>query len=132
MKNVKHIKILGFGDPNLLGDANHIEKLINELINRVNMQPLGNTVIYNVPLEIEKLGRDLFEDEGGITTQLVGFSTLSTSHVAIHTWPLRSEFHLDLYSCRFFSDEDVINFIIDTLQTTDLKVSDLSFACEWG
>ena len=132
MKKVKHIKILGFGNSNLLGDASYIGNLINELINRVGMQPLGNTVVYDVPLEINKLGREPFEDEGGITAQLVGFSTLSTSHVAIHTWPLRNEFHLDLYSCRFFVIEDVINFITDTLQTTDLKVSDLTFSCEWG
>lgn len=132
MKKVKHIKILGFGNPSLLGDANHIKNLINGLINKVSMQPLGNTMVYDVPIEIEKLGREPFEDEGGITAQLVGFATLSTSHCAIHTWPLRNEFHLDLYSCRYFSDKDIINFIIDTLQTTDLKITDLTSSCEWG
>jgi S-adenosylmethionine/arginine decarboxylase-like enzyme len=131
MEKVKHIKILGFGNPILLADVYYIEKLINSIINKVGMKPLGKTMVYDVPLEIEKLGREPFEDEGGVTAQLIGFSTLSTSHVALHSWPLRSEFHLDLYSCRYFIKEDVINFITDALQTTNIKVSDLTFACEW-
>lgn len=127
----KHIKILGKGDHKLLGDTEYIEIFINSTIKKLDMEPLGKAKIYDVPIEIEKLGREPFEDEGGITSQLVGFSTLSTSHIAIHTWPLRNEFHLDIYSCRDFDKDIIVYFIIDTFSTTDIKVSDLTKYCDW-
>lgn len=127
----KHIKILGKGNHKLLGDTEYIEIFINSTIKKLDMEPLGKAKIYDVPIEIEKLGREPFEDEGGITSQLVGFSTLSTSHIAIHTWPLRNEFHLDIYSCRDFDKDIIVYFIIDTFSTTDIKVSDLTKYCDW-
>lgn len=131
MKNVKHIKMLGTGNPELLGNSTCIKNLMDELIIRVGMRPLGETIIYDVPLEIEKLGKEPFEDEGGITAQIVGFATLSTSHCAIHTWPLRKEFHLDLYSCRFFQQGSIVNFLKDFLQIDKMKVSDLTEFCDF-
>jgi len=95
------------------------------------MQPLGEPVIHDVPLEIQKLGREPFQDEGGVTAQLVGFHTLSTSHVAIHTWPLREEFHLDLYSCREFNKDVIVNFISEVFHSKIMKIADLSAHCKW-
>lgn len=129
--NVKHIKVLGIGNPELLGSSSHIKNFIDGLIFQVGMRPLGNAIIYDVPLEIEKLGKEPFEDEGGITAQIVGFSTLSTSHCAIHTWPLRKKFHLDLYSCRFFKKLLIENFIKDFLQVENMKINDLTEFCEF-
>ena len=110
MEMSKHIKILGKANPSLLGDPMYIKNTMINLINLVGIRLLGSPMVYDVPIEISKLNSEQFEDEGGITTQIVGFSTLTTSHCAIHTWPLRNEFHLDLYSCRFFSKQEVIGF----------------------
>lgn len=129
--NVKHLKVLGRGDPRRLGDADIVRRFVIDLVRKVGMEPLGEPVIHDVPLEVAKLGREPFQDEGGITAQLVGFHTLSTSHVAIHTWPLREEFHLDLYSCREFSKVEVGAFIQEIFHTTRMVSSDLTFACEW-
>lgn len=129
---VKHIKILGKANAERLGNETIIRQAMIDLIRQVGMQPLGDPIVHNVPLEIEKLGREPFEDEGGITTQIVGCHTLSTSHIAIHTWPLREEFILDLFSCRFYEQADVCRFLHDVLHCSAMKVHDLTFACEWS
>ena len=131
MEKVKHLKVLGYGDPERLGDAKLVRQVLIDMMKHLGMQPLGDPMVHDVPLDVSKLGREPFEDEGGITSQLVGFHTLSTSHVALHTWPLRKEFHLDIYSCRYFSKSQIMGFLTDVFHITKSKVSDLTAACEW-
>ena len=127
MNECKHLKILGKSNKNKLENVSLINIVLKELVKKIGMQIIGEPIIYNIPLQIEKIGREPFEDEGGITITLV----LSTSHCAIHTWPLRNEFHLDIYSCRFFSKDIIIDYLKDMFEITDLKISDLTSYCEW-
>ena len=127
----KHLKVLGFGCPERLGDAEFVTQFLKDAVERVGMRPLGEPMVHDVALDVEKLGQELFEDEGGVTCQIVGYHTLSTSHLAIHTWPLRKEFHFDLYSCRLFDAEDLIQFISERFHVTQIQVSDLTSHCEW-
>jgi len=126
-----HLKVLGLGDPERMGDPAFVRQFILDLIARVNMTPLGEPRVHDVPLDVRKLGREPFEDEGGVTAQLVGFATLSTSHLALHTWPLRREFHLDLYSCREFDKEGVLSFIRSEMGCGIFQESDLTKHCLW-
>jgi S-adenosylmethionine/arginine decarboxylase-like enzyme len=123
----KHIKVLGKGDPDRLGNAGVVRQFLIDLVFRVGMQPLGEPMLHDVPVEISKLGREPFEDEGGISA----LACLSTSHVAIHTWPLRSEFHLDLYSCRFYNPQAVLDFINEVFHVEKTKVTDVTTGCDW-
>lgn len=127
----KHLKILGKGDANLLGNINAVREFIVVLIDKLGMRPLGNPVIHDVELDIKKLNQEIFQDEGGCSAQLIGFSTLSTSHCSIHCWPLRSEFHMDIYSCRDFNPEKIESFIKNYFNCYKMKVSDLTEATEW-
>lgn len=135
MATAKHLKVLGVGDPKLLGDVEFVQRFITDMVHRVGMQPLNAPILHDVPLAIEKLGREPFEDEGGVTGQIIGHVTLSTSHVfvfiALHTWPLRAEFKLDLYSCRDFEREEFEAFVQDTCRCSRFQSTDLSFASEW-
>jgi len=135
MAKVKHLKVLGVGDPKRLGEVEFVRKFISDMVYRVGMQPLGEPVLHDVPLDISKLGREPFEDEGGVTGQILGHATLSTSHVfifvALHTWPLQAEFKLDIYSCRDFEREDTEAFIQDVCRCTRFQSNDLSAAAEW-
>ena len=144
MPQVEHIKILAKANPDRIGNASLVKRAIDDLVRVVEMTPLGESMVFDVPLEIEKLNRIPFEDEGGITTQrgsfaienklepvIMGFTTLSTSHVAIHTWPLREELKIDIYSCRKYNSEDVINFLVEVFHITRKKVTDLTEACDW-
>ena len=126
-----HLKILGMGDPAILGNPNLIRRFITNLIQKVGMQPLGEPTIHEVTEDVRKLGREPFEDEGGVTGQIVGYHTLSTSHLSIHTWPIREEFHLDLYSCREFDRQAVVSFIKEALCCGVIQDEDLTKYCKW-
>lgn len=137
---VQHIKVLAKADPERLSNESLIKQAMSDLVELVQMQPLGEPVVHNVPLEIEKLNRECFCDEGGVTTQRTGgklepayqgIHTLSTSHVAIHTWPLREEFKLDIFSCREYDADAVVTFLTEVFHVTRSKVTDLSASCEW-
>jgi len=127
----QHIKLLVKANPEKLSDITLIKHYLSQSIKLVGMEPLGDPVVWSVPLDPCKLGGDTFQDEGGVTSQLVGFSTLTTSHIAIHTWPLRSEAHIDLYSCKEFDSTDFISWTHTCLSATVVKTQDLSYACRW-
>jgi S-adenosylmethionine/arginine decarboxylase-like enzyme len=101
--------------------------MLRELIGVLGMRMLGEPHLYEVETEIAKLGVEPFEDEGGVT----GVCVLSTSHCAIHTWPLRPYFVLDVYSCRDFELDEVERHLATHLGAYDQQVTDLSFALEY-
>jgi S-adenosylmethionine decarboxylase len=128
MSHGRHVKVLGRGAPELLGNANAVESMLRELIGLLGMRMLGEPHLYEVETEIAKLGVEPFEDEGGVT----GVCVLSTSHCAIHTWPLRPYFVMDVYSCRDFEPSAVEQHLAERLGAYDVQVTDLSFALEYG
>jgi len=103
MTHGRHVKILGQASAERLRDAKGIEALLEGTIHQLGMRLLGEPHMYEVEEEIAKLGVEPFEDEGGVT----GVAVLSTSHCAIHTWPLRQFFVMDVYSCRDFDPAEL-------------------------
>ncbi len=128
MSHGRHVKVLGRGTPDLLGNAKVVEGTLRELIGILGMRMLGEPHLYEVETEIAKLGVEPFEDEGGVT----GVCVLSTSHCTIHTWPLRPFFVMDVYSCRDFEPSDVEKHLVNRLGAYDLQLTDLSFLAEHG
>ena len=127
MANGRHIKVLGRGSAELLGHPSVIEAMLRDLVGVLGMRILGEPHMYEVEVEIAKLGVEPFEDEGGVT----GVCVLSTSHCAIHTWPLRPFFVLDVYSCRDFDPGQVQHHLEDRLGAYDVQVTDVSAALEY-
>jgi S-adenosylmethionine decarboxylase len=123
----RHVKVLGRGTAELLGNAKNVEATLRELIDVLGMRLLGAPHLYEVETEIAKLGVEPFEDEGGVT----GVCVLSTSHCTIHTWPLRPFFVMDVYSCRDFDPADVEDHLAKRLGAFDIQVTDVSFALEY-
>jgi S-adenosylmethionine decarboxylase len=113
--------------PGRLGDVASVEATLVELVELLGMRPLGEPHMYEVETEIAKLGVEPFEDEGGVT----GVCVLSTSHCAIHTWPLRPFFVMDVYSCRDFDPAKVEEHLAQKLGAYDIQVTDLSFALDY-
>jgi hypothetical protein len=120
----RHIKAIGIGDPGRLRCASDIRGLLGDLVAALEMRSLGPPHIYEVEENIRLLDCEPFADEGGVT----GIVVLSTSHCAIHTWPLRSQFVLDVFSCRKFDPAIVATLVRKTFETKWLRVSDLSQA----
>src|SRR3954463_2770248 len=116
MAHGRHIKVLGRGSPSRMGDVKTAENMLVDLIDGLGMRILGEPHMYEVETEIAKLGVEPFEDEGGVT----GVCVLSTSHCAIHTWPLRPFFVMDVYSCRDFDAAQVEGHLAARLGAFDL------------
>ncbi len=110
-----------------MGDVNVVRTMLVDLIDILGMRILDKAHMYEVETEIEKLGKEPFEDEGGVT----GVCVLSTSHCSIHTWPLRPFFVMDVYSCRDFDTSEVERFVTERLGAYDLQVTDVSAALEY-
>lgn len=92
-----------------LNDLTWLAAEIRELIGVLEMEPIGEPLIQKVPLSEDDLATD--EDEGGVSF----IQMLSTSHVSIHTWPLRSRFSMDVFSCNEFDEGACLSWIIKNL-----------------
>ncbi len=122
----RHVKIIGKGSPELLRSVTGIKTLLETLVERLGMRLLDVAHMYEVEEEIQKLGVEPFEDEGGVT----GVAVLSTSHCAVHTWPLRAHFVMDVYSCRDFDIDEARLVVEESLGAYALRVTDLTHALE--
>jgi S-adenosylmethionine decarboxylase len=120
----RHIKVIGIGDPERLRSVPDIRGLLAALVAALGMRPLGPPHLYEVEENLRRIDCEPFEDEGGVT----GVMVLSTSHCAVHTWPLRARFVLDVFSCRNFDPSIVGRLVRETFATTRLRISDLSHA----
>lgn len=129
----RHIKILGRGNPELLGSLSAVKGFLTDLVEEIGMRPLGEAQLYEVAQEIRKLGVEPFEDEGGVT----GVIVLSTSHCAMHTWPLRVRedaremFVLDIYSCRSFELDPVVRLLRLRFDANNAKTHDITRTLEY-
>lgn len=110
-----------------MGDAKVVETMLVDLVEVLGMRLLDKAHMYEVATEIEKLGKEPFEDEGGVT----GVCVLSTSHCSIHTWPLRPFFVMDVYSCRDFDTAAVEGFLNQRLGAYDLQITDVSSSLDY-
>jgi group I intron endonuclease len=89
----------------------HLHKLFVDLVSALDMEVLVGPDFIEVPVDpqvladAEKTGS--FADDGGIT----GVCVISKSHIAIHCWPLRSFFSMDVFSCGDFDPEVALGLI---------------------
>jgi hypothetical protein len=156
----KHVKVLVRGNAIKLGNPDRVHAFLGLAVERLGMRELTEARVIDVPLQVRALGAVPFEDEGGVTAEgfgvaravrgtvrslavswlaglaqtapaLVGSVVLSTSHVAIHTWPLRRLAVIDVYSCRDF-DEALLGELAESWFEADrVLVRDLSWSLSW-
>jgi len=116
-----------------LYSINVARNFVENVIVNIHMRILGRPLSYDVPLQIRKQGGQPFHDEGGISV----VSVLSTSHVAIHTWPALTEqgtvnengygwARLDVDSCRPFGLNDLLPTIMSYYNPNEMHIYDLS------
>ena len=99
-------------DPRPIGDPIHLREFLLRLTGILDMELLDGPRLSEVTLDPVLVGSD--QDEGGIT----GYCLITTSHVSIHTWPLRQRFCLDIFSCRKFDKEAALREIRESLGVT--------------
>ena len=118
MKHGRHLKVMGKGASTLLGDVDAVRTFLEELVVGLGMRALGAPIMHDVPLDLAKMNVEPFEDEGGVTGTVV----LSTSHAAVHTWPARHFFIMDVFSCRDFDPAVVVKALHFVFGAFDLKL----------
>lgn len=124
----KHIKIQVYGvEFGKLRNVELIEHLLSGLVRNAGMRELDSPWVYDIRRELERQGEtpDPLEPEG-----VTGIVVLSTSHVAIHTWPHRGYAVLDVYSCKDFSSALVADVIRESLEPKHLCLHDMSYALD--
>lgn len=101
-----------------LRDIDYLQRLLAVVIRRAGMEQVNQTTSF-IPVDVRKLGRDQFEDEGGtsIMTRCIAAidSLITTSHVALHVWPERGCFMFDLVSCRAFDQDETVQTLLTEL-----------------
>ena len=92
----KHLLMDGYvRDASKLEPA-HVMKLFDILVSALGMEYLLRPIAMRVEPDPGKVNTT--EDDGGWSVMAM----ITTSHLAIHTWPLRRAFMMDAFSCRDF------------------------------
>lgn len=105
-----------------LGDPALINDFLYDAVNSIGMVALGKPLIHRVKDQLIEQGAADFIDDGGVT----GILTLSTSHIAIHTWTMQEKATLLVYSCRRFEDKKVVEEVYRSFEPFTLCIKDLS------
>ena len=106
----RHLIIDGASSSPILSDLAGLARAVNELVVLIGMTAL-QTVAVQIPLELEAMQLIPAADEGGVSVVAI----LSTSHIALHSWPECAAFTLDAYSCRDFEPELVTAWAAEAL-----------------
>ncbi len=98
----RHLILDGYvNDPGVFTRDN-LTRIFAQLVTLLEMTVILGPEFVEVPVDpavlkrVQETGK--FEDEGGIT----GFAVISTSHMALHAWPLQGFFSMDVFSCKEF------------------------------
>ena len=104
-----HLLIDGFvqTSQSLCPDA--IYDLFDDLVKELKMQYLQKPIVMRVPFNESNL--QTAEDEGGYS----GICQITTSHISIHTWPLRKAFMMDIFSCKDFDAKAAEIMVVERL-----------------
>lgn len=92
-----HVIVDGYVEDVAVFESSTMKKMFDSLVDKLDMEYLTLPVCCKVPIDREKLDSDM--DEGGQSW----FCQITTSHIALHAWPLRGAFMMDIFSCKPFN-----------------------------
>jgi len=117
----RHLIIDGYVKDAGVFTAEKLTKLFRDLAASLDMKIIQGPTFLEVELDPSKLDSAVFQDEGGIT----GSAIISTSHMALHAWPLRKFFSMDVFSCKEFDTSRAMNVISETLGFASVNVMNI-------
>lgn len=106
-------------DGNVLNNPDTLCSLLDELVDELGMEYLQRPAAYRVPTDPKRLSGP--EDDGGWSV----ICQITTSHIALHGWPLRNAVMMDVFSCHDFDVERARALIWKRLGVTDAIVRDI-------
>jgi S-adenosylmethionine decarboxylase len=123
-----HLIIDGYGEnTKLMQDEQSLYQLLDSYPAQIGMTKISS------PLVFRYVGSR--PDDWGVS----GFVFIAESHISVHTFAERRYVNIDIFSCKNFDAEQVINDLKDKFQLTrfssrlinrDLKVADLTEATD--
>jgi|TARA_R110000744_G_scaffold40970_1_gene92911 S-adenosylmethionine decarboxylase proenzyme len=112
MKNGKHLIIDAYGcNRNLLWDVRGIEAMLLDITEMIGLKPLSDVLIYEVDETMIEL------KDTGVTGGII----FMESHFTFHAFPEQNYFSADIYSCKDFDHQDVIDYISEMYEPQELK-----------
>lgn len=74
------------------------ERIFNKVVMQTGTNKIGNANFHNFPIQ-------------GLTA----FQILSESHISVHTYPEKQSYYFDVYSCKGFDYNSIINILKEEL-----------------
>lgn len=103
----KRLVVEGFYNVNITG--NFVKKFLIDLCKKINMTPLTDPI--------------LFDDVHGVGA----YMAWTESGVGMYTWERRRFFTLDIYTCKDFNIEEIINFIKEYLKVDVMEFEEFKY-----
>lgn len=101
-----HLLLEGYGAPKeKLQDLGLLGDILDRFPEKLTMTKI-------MPPYVFKYNGGEVKDDWGIS----GIVLIAESHIAIHTFPEKGFFTLDIFSCKDFDIRDAVNFVVDELQ----------------
>ena len=111
----EHLIFDAYGcDPKKLNDPKLCVQVMQDLCKMGGMKPLCEPVLVDASSN-EALGG---KDPGGFS----GFLIIQESHISVHTFVKRGFVTVDLYSCRPFKTEGIVEYLKDAFGSRDEQV----------
>ena len=110
-----HLLIDGYVRDGKTLNPDTICTLFDRLVQTLDMQYLQRPTAIRVPMDPDKLTSN--EDEGGWSV----ICQITTSHIALHGWPMRGAFMMDIFSCREFEPEAARSVVHEVLDVTEAR-----------
>lgn len=110
-----HLLIDGYVRDGKTLNPDTICTLFDRLVETLDMQYLQRPTAIRVPIDPGKLATE--EDEGGWSV----ICQITTSHIALHGWPMRGAFMMDIFSCREFDPQAARGVVLEHLDVTESR-----------
>ena len=101
-------------DRDKIKDEQHVKDFIKELMVRIDMKPIGDTRVEYTAAE--------FPDKAGLTAVQI----IVTSTIVAHFIDSTGDLYLDVFSCKQFDIETVVNTVDEYFLPTNTRVNFLT------
>jgi S-adenosylmethionine decarboxylase len=111
----KHLLIDGYVRDGKSLNPDTLCTLFDRLVETLQMEYLQRPTAIRVPMDPAKIESE--DDEGGWSV----ICQITTSHIALHGWPMRGAFMMDIFSCKAFDEAAARALVTEQLGVTESR-----------
>ncbi len=100
-------------DKKRLADRDFVFNMLDELPETLGMHKFSAPQLTEIPAQKNSF------DKGGLT----GFVILVESHLSIHTFPADGFASFDIFSCKYFSEDNAIKYMMEKLGAARVEMN---------